>query len=162
MKMLKARSQERLRRPQGAVEVANLRKRHPRRLLAVPVRAEGGQWGDQAGRGRQQDNDSTRLAAAAAAAARGIVTYNNYKPVSTHTWPFKWATHTHLHTHTDIQTASQTFQQRRHICLLTSPFRPAPFYVFDIKTKCKSTENVIRLAPSPSNPLPCHIINPFS
>lgn len=123
MKMLKARSQERLRRPQGAVEVANLRKRHPRRLLAVPMRAERGQWREQAGRGRQQDNDSTRLAAAALA-ARGIVTYNNYKPVSTHTWPFKWATHTHLHTHTDIQTASQTFQQRRHICFLTSPLPP--------------------------------------
>lgn len=42
MKMLKARSQERLRRPQGAVEVANLRKRHPRQAKAWRVAAAGG------------------------------------------------------------------------------------------------------------------------
>lgn len=115
--MLKARSQERLRRPQGAVEVANLRKRHPRRVL--PQTGEGGRAWQAAG----QRLDSTRLAAAAA--ARGIVTYNNYKPVSTHTWPFKWAAHTHTYTHTDRQQVRHSSSAAIFVCLLP----PSPPFV---------------------------------
>lgn len=61
-------------------------------------------------------------ASAVFAATAAIVTYNNYMPVSTHTWPFKWATaqleKTYIHKETERQRDTRDIGRgvSRHIC----------------------------------------------
>lgn len=112
-------------------------------------------WGDN-GDGSKAWLAGQRLELAAAAA---IVTYNNYMPVSTHTWPFKWATaqlektYSSTHRQTDGETRDSEKSQPPYLFRLP-PTPTLHFDVFDIKTKCRRAEMTFDIAASRSNPLP--------